>query len=253
MNKKMVIIGAGWLGDALAQQAIQEGWEVQATHRHHIQQDYDRIFNLNEVGELTHTVSLTGAYWVCAMSPGERRGPSNYLQTLEQTLILAKHLDAQGFVLCSSTGVYDNDSGCYDEHSTLSLSSARQQRLYQAELLALEAGAKVIRLGGLVGPNREPGRFVSGKELSSHEDDTVNMVHRADVINALLALCARYSDSDNMYNLVHPSHPTKGDYYRKHCHKLGTKAPTYSVTKSTQRYIDGSNIESLGFTYQHDI
>ncbi len=253
MNKKMVIIGAGWLGDALAQQAIQEGWEVQATHRHHIQQDYDRIFNLNEVGELTHTVSLTGAYWVCAMSPGERKGPSNYKQSLKQALTLAKQMEARGFVLCSSTGVYDNDSGRYDEHSTLSLSSARQQRLYQAELLALEAGAKVIRLGGLVGPNREPGRFVSGKELSSHAEDTVNMVHRGDVINALLVIFECFGSSDNIYNLVHPSHPNKGAYYRTHCQKLGTIAPTYSATKSTQRYIDGSNIEALGFTYQHDI
>ncbi|MEO2268759.1 NADP-binding protein [Pseudoalteromonas sp. YIC-656] len=253
MNKKMVIIGAGWLGDALAQQAIQEGWEVQATHRHHSQQDYDRIFNLNEVGELTHTVSLTGAYWVCAMSPGERRGPSNYLQTLEQALILAKHLDAQGSVLCSSTGVYDNESGHFDETSELSLSSERQQRLHKAEQLALEAGAKVVRLGGLVGPDREPGRFVSGKELSSHAEDTVNMVHRGDVINALLVIFERFGNSDNIYNLVHPSHPNKGAYYRAHCQKLGTTEPSFSAVEATRRYIDGTAIEKLGFTYKHDI
>ena len=253
MNKKMVIIGAGWLGDALAQYALNANWQVQATHRQAGEYDYERVFTLDSEQQLTHSVSLEDAFWVCAMSPGMRRGPSNYQQSLEHALALAHSMRAQGFVLCSSTGIYDNDSGHFDERSTLALTSTRQQRLHQAEHVALQAGAKVLRLGGLVGPDREPGRFVSGKVLSSHADDPVNMVHRNDVIAATMTLFNHYERGADIYNLVHPSHPRKEEYYQDHCQRQGSEVPTFSAHSATKRVIDGSAIEGLGFRYQHPI
>ncbi|MFY8273895.1 NADP-binding protein [Pseudoalteromonas sp. SSDWG2] len=253
MDKKLVVIGAGWLGDALALTAMDQGWQVQATHRHQGSKSYERTFVLNEQGQLEHNVSLEDAYWVCAMSPGMRMGPSNYFESVEQALALSHSMRAKGFVLCSSTGIYDTSSGEYDESSALALGTERQQRLHKAEQLAVSASAKVVRLGGLVGPHREPGRFVSGKALSSHGDDVVNMVHQQDAVNGILAILSNYERSDDIYNIVHPSHPKKSEYYRKHCQAQGTEEPSYTASDATQRLIHGSAIEQLGFNYQYDI
>ncbi|WP_105188555.1 NADP-binding protein [Pseudoalteromonas sp. T1lg48] len=253
MDKKLVIIGAGWLGEALAQTAIAQGWQVQATHRELGTQAHERQFALQEDGTLLHNVSLTDAYWVCAMSPGARRQPSNYQQSLEHALALYQQLHGKGFVLCSSTGIYDQQSGQYDEHSPLGLVTARQQRLAAAEQVALASGAKVLRLGGLIGPQREPGRFVAGKILSSHAEDVVNMVQRDDVIAGILALIENYPKAQPVYNLVHPRHPSKLEYYQAHCQRQGTQVPEFSAEQPVARVIDGSAIEALGFTYSLDI
>ncbi|MBS3799129.1 NADP-binding protein [Pseudoalteromonas sp. BDTF-M6] len=253
MDKKLVIIGAGWLGEALAQEALAQGWQVEATHREQGTQAHERQFALQEDGSQVHNVSLTDAYWVCAMSPGARRQPSNYQQSLEHALALYQQLNGKGFVLCSSTGIYDQQSGQYDERSALSLATARQQRLAQAEQTTLAAGAKVLRLGGLVGPNREPGRFVAGKTLSSHPEDKVNMVHRDDVIAGILTLIQHYPQAQPIYNLVHPSHPSKQNYYQVHCQRRGTQVPQFSAEQPVARVINGGAIEELGFTYGHDI
>ncbi|WP_105199329.1 NADP-binding protein [Pseudoalteromonas sp. T1lg10] len=253
MDKKLVIIGAGWLGEALAQTALAQGWQVEATHREQGLQAHDRQFALQDDGTLVHNVSLTDAYWVCAMSPGARRQPSNYQQSLKQALALSQELKGKGFVLCSSTGIYDQQNGQYDEHSALTLETARQQGLSEAEQVALACGAKVLRLGGLVGPQREPGRFVAGKTLSSHAEDVVNMVHRDDVIAGILTLIQHYPQAQPIYNLVHPSHPSKQDYYRGHCQRLGSEMPQFSAEKAVARVINGNAIQALGFTYSRDI
>ncbi|MFM9597444.1 hypothetical protein ACKI1O_49920, partial [Streptomyces scabiei] len=89
---------------------------------------------------------------VCAMPPRSRQHDSNYQATLEHSLKLAKAMNAQGFLLCSSTGVYDPSAKTYDETSNITASDERQKRLINAEQSVLKAGGKVLRLAGLVGP-----------------------------------------------------------------------------------------------------
>ncbi|KJY95107.1 MULTISPECIES: NADP-binding protein [Pseudoalteromonas] len=253
MTKKIVIIGAGWLGEALAQRCLSSGWQVQATHRRRGEQSHERQFVINERGELEHDLDLTDAFWLCAMTPGSRNPNSNYLQSLEAALALYQTLHGRGFVLCSSSGIYPQQSGDYKESSELTLSSERQQRLFAAEQRVLQQGGRALRLGGLIGPKREPGRFVSGKALSSHGDDVVNMVHRDDVIDGILQLLSHYEQTQSVYNLVHPQHPTKQQYYRDHCQRLGNEPPTFTNQRPIKRRIDGSAIEQLGFSYQQPI
>ena len=252
-DNKMVVLGAGWLGQALCIKAKELAWQVQGTHRsreheHHFQRQFAFAGD-----ELVHDVSLEEAWWVCAIPPRSRSSESNYLATLQAGLELAKQLNCKGFILCSSTGVYPTDNGHYDESTTINCQSARQQQLFDAEQLVLNAGGKVLRLAGLVGPGRDPGKFVAGKELSSSSQQVVNMVQQQDVIAAIFSVIENWSSANSIYNVVNPSHPTKADYYQQKCAEQGNQPPTFTSHDKGERIIDGSAIESLSFRYQAPI
>lgn len=252
-DNKMVVLGAGWLGQALCIKAKELAWQVQGTHRsreheHHFQRQFAFAGD-----ELVHDVSLEEAWWVCAIPPRSRSSESNYLATLQAGLELAKQLKCKGFILCSSTGVYPADNGHYDESTIINCQSARQQQLFDAEQLVLSAGGKVLRLAGLVGTGRDPGKFVAGKELSSSSQQVVNMVQQQDVIAAIFSVLENWSSASSIYNVVNPAHPTKADYYQQKCTEQGNQPPTFTNHDKGERIIDGSAIESLNFRYQAPI
>jgi nucleoside-diphosphate-sugar epimerase len=249
----LVVLGAGWLGRALCLNAQRAGWQVQGTHRSALHKyDFERQFLLED-GQLTHQLDLQDAYWVCAIPPRSRHDKSNYPATLSAALTLAKQLNAKGFLLCSSTGVYDQAPGVYSESSEISCSNERQTKLYTAEEQVLAVNGKVLRLAGLLGPNREPGRFVAGKVLDTSSQQVVNMVHQQDVINAIWAVIAHWQQGQSIYNVVNPAHPTKAEYYAEKCQLNGGEMPRFSSDEVAERKVIGSAIEALGFSYQHGI
>lgn len=253
MMNRIIILGAGWLGMPLAERFSHMGWEVEATSRNPAVNPMMRMFKL-EQQILVHTLSLSDAYWVCAIPPRATDPQSEYLSLLDEALELSKSMSAKGFLLCSSTGVYDEKDGLYDEKGLLSPAVSRRiSVLQEAEMKVLTQNGKVLRLAGLVGPGREPGRFVAGKQLASSANACINMVHQHDVIAAIETLLQHWSKASSIYNLCYPAHPTRQEYYQAHCELLGTDAPTFSRATHERRIIVGSAIEALGFQYQFPI
>lgn len=250
---RLVVLGAGWLGHPLCEQAIEQGWQVQGTRR---TPDPDVAFEclLKCVEETVHHgISLEDAWWVCAIPPRASDKESKYLHILEHMLALSKKLSSKGFLLCSSTGVYSPNTGTYSESSTLDSSTLRQQVLVNAEQLVKQSNGKILRLAGLVGPEREPGRFGAGKILRGSALGKVNMVHRQDVIDAIFTVLSQWSLAKNVYNLCNPMHPSRVDYYQQKCLAQGTQVPEFENQDDAARIIDGSAIAELGFVYRHAI
>lgn len=252
-KNQLVVLGAGWLGQPLCLQQQDKGWDVQGTHRSNVHQHAFQRQLVFADNKLTHQLDLHNAWWVCAIPPRSRHADSHYLETLTLAIELANTMQAKGFLLCSSTAVYDQDNAIYTEQSTVQATTARQQPLIDAEHLVHNAGGKVLRLGGLIGPNREPGRFVAGKELRGSSRQTVNMVQQQDVINAIITVLDNWQVAAPIYNVVNPAHPSKADYYQQKCLQNGTQPPTFTSHAKAERIIDGSAIEQLGFNYQFDI
>jgi len=244
----VVILGSGWLGSKLSSNLQQIGVNTQETCRSRTLANEKSIhyFNVNNANELNHNINLENAYWVICITPRD-----NYIETLTHAIKLAKNLNMKGFLLCSSTGIYPSEPGEYNESSALKLETTRQKLLNQAEqsVLNLQTLGKVVRLAGLIGPNRHPGNFVSGKHLKSSGLATVNMVHQKDVINGIICLLDQWQLSEQVYNLISPEHPTKQDFYHNACSTLKEIPPTFERNDVENRIIDGSKITRLGFEY----
>jgi len=248
--ENVVILGSGWLGSKLSANLQQIGVFTQETCRSKelAQEKSIHYFNVNNQSDLAHNISLENAYWVCCITPKD-----NYIESLKQAIELAIKLKMKGFLLCSSTGIYPSIPGEYNELSELSLVTERQKLLNQAEqtILKLAEFGKVVRLAGLIGPKRHPGKFVSGKHLKSSGLAKVNMVHQKDVINGIICLLKQWQTPEKMFNLVTPDNPTKQDFYQLACSQLKVKTPSFELNERETRVVDGSKITQLGFEYQY--
>ncbi|CCQ10835.1 FIG00952406: hypothetical protein [Pseudoalteromonas luteoviolacea B = ATCC 29581] len=253
--RRVIVIGAGWLGEPLCEYFLKHCFEVQGTRREVMDKSYMRRCRyVMETDRLEYNFDLMNAYWVCAIPPRASDPNSTYLAMLAALLQEAKMLQCKGFVLCSSTGVYSVKQGTYREDSQLAdKKSLRVCVLQEAEELVLKSNGKVLRLAGLVGPKREPGHFTAGKMLSSSSQSLVNMVHRDDVIEAIAVLLSNYDRASSIYNVCYPAHPTRSEYYKAHCKTLGTSTPTFASNIPEKRIIDGSLLSELGFQYRHPI
>jgi len=104
----------------------------------------------------------------------------------------------------------------------------------------------VIRLSGLVGPDRIPGRFFAGKSNIPNGDAPVNLIHRADCIKFIEAIIDQEKWGE-VFNLSADKHPTKREFYTKFCKEGGFQLPMFLDGGSSSKVIVSDKIKrSLG-------
>ena len=219
---KIVIVGYGWLGRQLALPLAREGHQLLVTRR---SSDVlaklpatisGQVLNL-ELSDFTENKQLlelfNAALVVCAIPPGRGDAGNNYqtsLQNLYQLMVRAK---STAVIHCSSTGIYQGNTGQVDESSELFSLHPRVQLLYAGEqALQQFPHCITLRLAGLMGPGRHPGHSVAGKTLSN-PNGAVNMVHALDILSAVKTLIADNAWSSGLYNLSCPVLITREEFY----------------------------------------
>jgi nucleoside-diphosphate-sugar epimerase len=230
------VVGCGWLGLPLAGALIDAGLEVRGTTTRAA-----RFAAIAAVGaqparlrlgsplEGEATV-LDGADRVVVCVP-----PSGVADGYGAALAeLAREAAARGaghLLLCSSTGVHEGA----DDHPVVREEDAgpperlgpRARRLLEAEAAVRDGPlpATVARLAGLWGHGRHPARSLAGRELDG-PDVPINLVHRDDVIEALLRLLLP-EPTLGTYAVVADAHPPRGAFYRSEARRLGLEPPRF--------------------------
>lgn len=97
--------------------------------------------------------------------------------------------------------------------------------ILEAETLLQERGATVLRLAGLYGYDRQPGRRLSGRELSGG-DARVNLVHRDDVVAVMLQIIEKGVWGET-FNVCAPLHPTRREVYTHQAERHGFAPPVF--------------------------
>ena len=128
-------------------------------------------------------------------------------------------------VFLSSTSVYGEKNGSQDETSFCQPEKQSGKVLLWAEefLSRYFSRLLVLRLGGLFGKNREVRNFFS-KKISNQQKrwsreqllSPVNLIHQTDAIHFIGRLIENYRHQKSfyeIYNLVHPDHPSRGNFY----------------------------------------
>lgn len=250
-NLSVGIIGCGWLGTALALTLLEKGISVLATSS-----QLDNVDKLNQqdinaqqltlpadVEQLTQHDIFTQQCLVIAIPPQFKQGRTDYVEKITQLVSAAQHRGiVQRIILLSSTAIYTGLSGIIDEKSSLSLTSAKVQALHNAEqaVLAFHHQTSVLRLAGLVGPNRHPGKFLLAKKVLNNAKDKINLIHQEDSVGLLLALLAEQSPQ-GIFNGVSDNHASKKVYYQHAAKALSLPAPIFSEgeTLEAARIVSG--------------
>jgi len=266
------IIGCGWLGKALAHQLQEKAVKVLATRSNSenveqlISQDIDASVLLlpNKQSELNGHPVFNSQCLVIAITPQFKQGRTDYGDKIEQLVIAAKaNPCVEQIILLSSTAIYNGLSGDISENATLDLTAEKVSVLNQAEQAVLsfiaqsdvtdKRSAYVLRLAGLVGPNRHPGKFLLNGRMLKSPEAKVNLIHQQDVIGLVESLLSK-SITPGIFNGVSTTHASKKEYYQAAANALAIAPPSFELDKGTSiqtvRIVNGDKVTTkLGYQF----
>jgi len=84
----------------------------------------------------------------------------------------------------------------------------------------------VLRFAGLIGYDRMPGRFLSGKRDVKNGNAPVNLIHRDDCIQIIFEII-KQGVWGQILNGCSDMHPLRKDYYSEQAKLIGVDPPTF--------------------------
>lgn len=244
------IIGCGWLGSALAYQLKAQAVAVLATRSNIENTEQLKSQGINaEVLSLPAEQAFLNSHaifkqqcLVIAITPQFRQGRVDYADKVKQLVASAKAGNCvEQIILLSSSAIYNGLSGQVDECIELDLSADKVSVLNDAEQAVLDFNesidiesnddlinktAYVLRLSGLVGPNRHPGKFLLNGRMLKSPQAIVNLIHQQDAIGLIQALLQ--SDiRGGIFNGVSTTKVTKKQYYQAAASALQLPTPNF--------------------------
>lgn len=260
------IVGCGWLGKALAKALIKKNIFVLATTSQpdNVTQLSRQFINAKQLTLPADTVTLVQhevfaqKNLVIAITPQYRQGRKDYAEKIKQLVLAAQQKGiVQRIILLSSTAVYDGLTGVVDENSSLCLSTEKVNILHAAEQNVLtlfqqqnQQGA-VIRLAGLVGPDRHPAKFLLANKTLSNSMAPVNLIHQQDAVGLIESLlqmsAAQITDGQMIVNGVSNTHVNKQTFYQAAAKALKIDAPNFKKEQAThnKRIVSGEKAKQV--------
>ena len=264
--KKVSIIGLGWLGEAAGLLLQKQGYPVIGSSTRS-----EKVELLREKGLDAVHFALDPApkgidfqrlfdseILVVTLPPRSRQGDGEaYLQQLASLRDLVANSAVKQVIFIFSTGIYPNENRAvpYTEEEKISESTEGNAILYRAEALM---GASptyeltVLRMGGLMGEDRIPGTYFSGKEqVVGHT--RVNFIHQVDAAG-MIAWVINQGLWNQTFNGVAPEHPLRREVYQHNASALGIPLPASfqdAADEEVGRLISSEKIVFTGFTFEY--
>ena len=216
---KLLLLGHGYLGQAISREFLAAGWDVTAISRHgdassipnsefripNFQQLPCDITSPSDVAALAARISSPDLLLHCASSG--RGGADAYRSVyLEGCRHLLDAFPGIPLIFTSSTSVYAQIDGSeVTEESPAEPDRDTGKILRETEDLVLAHGGLVARLSGIYGPGRSVilKKFLSGEAVIEEDGRRfLNQIHRDDAAPALLRLASQISNlKSQIFNL----------------------------------------------------
>jgi nucleoside-diphosphate-sugar epimerase len=255
------IIGCGWLGFPLAENLLQADFHVKGSTT-----SSEKLNKLEDAGIDPHLIDFPGLvvedselfkvdFLVINIPPG-RRNPGvrmDYPRAIRQVLKEVRKANRiRKIIFISSTSVYGSRHERINEETKPDPQSDSGLAILDAEQMIKNCGIPfvILRFGGLAGPGRHPGRFLSGKKGLTSGGQAINFLHLEDAIGVIRYFIMNENGDDEVYNIVSPQHPQKSVFYQKMCKDLGVVPPEFTQTPevflreiSVEKFLRTSNYQ----------
>ncbi len=249
------IIGCGWLGTALAKSLQAQGVQVTATRSNAVNaaqltsqgiHTYELLLPAKQEVLNNHAI-FNAQCLIIAITPQFRHGRNDYAEKVTALVEAAqRNTQVKKIILLSSTAVYNGLSGSVTEEAKLDFSAEKVSVLNQAEQAVLaftdqaNKTGNVLRLSGLVGPNRHPGKFLLHGRMLKSPEAKVNLIHQDDAVGLIIAIIKKQDNAQNnrqngdvsagVFNGASDTHVSKKVYYHAAAKALGHPAPKFADT-----------------------
>lgn len=256
MNQNIcAIIGTGWLGLPLGEMLIKEGNRVfAATRKKDKFQEFENkgiqpflidFSSQNVKLELQEEIeTITHLFFTIP--------PTGFVDYAHSMISITQQFpNLSKVIFASSTGVYEEIDGWVNENSDVNVNHP----VFKAEQALRELlGDKlvVLRLSGLIGPNRHPAKYFLNKGIIENGNVPVNLIQLEDVLSAFSAVLDA-SVFGEVYNVSWPDHPSRKEYYGTMALQLFNQKIDF-IAEGKGKIIDGTKIvNDLTFTYKRSI
>ncbi len=259
--KTIGILGCGWLGFPLANALVEKNWAVKGSTTSANKLALLRECHINPFLIILDERQIDGDIdgflenlTVLIIDIPPKATTSDFTKKIELLLPHLEKSTVEKVVFISSTSVYDDQPVMVDETTpTNPLTESGRQLVKSETLLQGNPNFKttVVRFGGLIGEDRHPVRFLSGRKNVEQPDSPVNLIHQKDCIGILLTLIEKGIYGE-IFNAVAPSHPTRKTYYTKMALSFGLPLPEFAAQQNATGKIISSDkiIETLGYDFE---
>jgi nucleoside-diphosphate-sugar epimerase len=187
--------------------------------------------------------------------PPKLRGGSteNFVAKITTLLPFIENSTVEKVLFVSSTSVYGDDNDLVTEDSPLNPDTEGGRQLAIVENV-LQKNSRfqttILRFGGLISDERNPVRFLSGRENIENPDAPINLIHQDDCIGIIEKIIGRNSWGET-YNAVAPFHPTRQEYYTQKATELNLALPKFAALNTIvgKTILNNKVIEVLDYSF----
>lgn len=257
------ILGCGWLGLPLAKALLKKGFLVKGSTT-----SIEKISVLESAGiapfiirleeeKISDSITdfLANSQILIIDIPPKLRGNSseNFVAKIATLIPFVENSTIEKVLFVSSTSVYGEDNELVTEATPLNPDSEGGRQLAIVESL-LQKNSRfettILRFGGLIGDDRNPVRFLSGRENIENPDAPINLIHQDDCIG-IIEKIIELDSWNKTYNAVAPFHPTRKEYYTQKAADLNLALPKFvpSNTMAGKTILSDTLKNSLQYSF----
>lgn len=253
--RRLMIFGCGYIGTAVAQWALSQGWQVGALTRNPAQAAALRAGGVDPVIE----VELDATDWHGRLRPdwdvvlnsvssaggGLEGYEKSYRRGQQSILQWAATGQVGTLIYTSSTSVYGVGDGAIVTEATPAEPASPTGQVVRASEQLLEgppAGIRrafVLRLAGIYGPGRHHllDQLRAGESVfPGTGDHFLNLAHQADIVQAVAAAAqAREGHPGGTYLVADGQPATKAEVTRWLAAQLGLREPRFDPAQAPRR------------------
>lgn len=264
------ILGCGWLGFPLAKALLKEGFKIKGSTT-----STEKLKTLENAGIQSLLLTLDSntvpnefadflneSKTLIIAIPPKLRGKNkdysdaqqnSFVKKIENLIPFIEKSTIENILFISSTAVYGEANDIIDENSIPApVTESGKQLLEIEQLLLSNANFKttILRFGGLIGEDRNPARFLAGKENVANPDAPINLIHLQDCIGIILKIIET-NTWNTAFNAVTPVHPTREVYYTEKALAEKLIPPTFNheILSVGKTILSDKLVQQLNYTF----
>lgn len=269
--KKISILGCGWLGFPLAISLLEKVYHVKGSTT-----TPEKLHTLKNVGIEPYLIDipvdleansiesekfsisvqefLLGSDTLIIDIPPKLRGTvkdqveKSFVKKIATLIPFIVNSSIKNVLFISSTSVYGENQLRVTESTKPQPETESGKQLLEAEALLQNSShfkTTILRFGGLIGEDRQPGKYLAGKENLDNPGAPVNLIHQEDCIG-IISKIVEIDCWNEILNAVSPFHPSREAYYTQKATELNLALPKFNYSKpSTGKIIENDKVVKL--------
>ena len=243
-NQQISILGCGWLGLPLAKYLLSKKYSIKGSSTSLDKESILReagiqpyIFTLGKTKNQEVYEDFFSESAIIVINFPPKRIP-NIIKIYQQQIntILPYINDTQKVIFISSTSVYQNTNDWVTETTNNKPKKESGKAVLAVENILrshLKENLTILRLAGLVGYDRVPGRFLANKKEVTNGNAPINIIHQDDCIGLIEAII-RYNSWGEIINGCADEHPLRKEFYTLAAKQARLVPPEFKITEQIQ-------------------